>query len=498
MPDPRETLQAMFGEANRHASFGEMLMGLEIRGFRGHPETILEVRSPITALCGVNGSGKSTIAELAAAAFQTPDSWNYNISTFFVVGPLDPEPFTPTASVRCKYAQAERGVREITLSRDANRSRWRGYQRRARRPVAFITASIHVPRGDRRDFVVRESARLTLGDSIALEIVREKAANVLGQPYELVESKIVNRHGAQAEVLCAQRTGVAYSEVHMGCGEGRVQALVRRLESMPRNSLIILEEPESALHQGAQYRLGRYLVDLCIRKRHQIILTTHSEHLLRALPQVSSAYLHPTPDGPQIIVGVPPAQAQSMLSEGQARALTVFVEDEVAKLVLSEIVRCGDPNFLGVMRVVVGGHRDEDGGVRGSGKDALRAAMATTRAAELPVAAVLDGDGQENPDDFVFKLPGTRAPERELLESARVADMIQAEYGAALDALLAEFANADEHQLMGLIAERLNVDESQLVGEMARTYAQSLGANAVDTLVGQLEEAANRQETPAR
>jgi predicted ATPase len=71
MSDPKQELQASFLPPKRFANYGEVITRLHIKGFRNHISTPIDVQSPITALCGVNGTGKSTVLQLASARLQT-------------------------------------------------------------------------------------------------------------------------------------------------------------------------------------------------------------------------------------------------------------------------------------------------------------------------------------------------------------------------------------------------------------------------------------------
>lgn len=491
MTDPRHTLQRKFEQRDRFANFGDVLMKLTVSGFRGHTNTTIDIRSPITALCGLNGCGKSTVVELAAAAYRPPTGSAFQISTFFAVGPLDPAPFTPQASVRFEYWQNNQTVRSIALSRTA-RSNWSGYRLRPERHVAFVSADIHIPRVERRDFVVREAAHLHVDRTTDLADVRTQAQTVLGQTYTVVQEKRVRSGTTRAEVLSASRGGVSYSEIHMGCGEGRVQSMIRRLEAAPDKSLIVLEEPESALHQSAQFRLGQYLVKLANRKGHQILLTTHSDFILRALPQLSAVFLHKTAAGLQPIAGIPSMQAVSLLSEGHAAALTVVVEDDCARAILNEIIRRIDATFLTSVRVVVAGKRDAQGLTIGGGKAEIKTAMATLARAGMRVAAVLDGDGTADAALSLFKLPGTQAPEKEVLAVPEVVAYLQNTYGIVWQDFLAGLGNIDHHQYLPRLAANARVTVDQLTGELAREYAARVPANDAAALIQQLKDAATQ------
>jgi predicted ATPase len=128
MSDPRNILQSMFKEADRYNNFGEMLIRIQVKGFRCHGNTLVEFASPITAFCGLNGTGKSTFLQLAAASYTNSEP--YYIKHFMVVGTLDPTPFRDDALVEFKFWQNDRTLKPLTLSRNASTKRWQGYSRR--------------------------------------------------------------------------------------------------------------------------------------------------------------------------------------------------------------------------------------------------------------------------------------------------------------------------------------------------------------------------------
>ena len=88
-------------------------MQMHAQGFRCHSDTLVEIRSPITAFCGLNGTGKSTLLQLAAVAYSSPGTeWpRYYVRTFLTAGTLDPKPFADTARVEYKFWQVDRKLR---------------------------------------------------------------------------------------------------------------------------------------------------------------------------------------------------------------------------------------------------------------------------------------------------------------------------------------------------------------------------------------------------
>ena len=471
------------------------MMHIVVTGFRCHEQTVVDIRSPITAFCGLNGTGKTTLLQLAACAYKNSTA-SYKISDFFAVGVLDPTPFTETAGVVFDIWQDSRQLRTVTLSRRAQAKRWSDYRRRDIRHTLFVGCGMFLPRTERRDFVFRNSSRLTITTTAPVnEIIKQHCCTILGQPYEELHEHAVQHRRQTTTVLSALKGTQTYSEAHMGCGEGRAHTLIGLLESVPNKSLLLLEEPEISLHQSAQYRLGQYLVGLALRKGHQILLTTHSEHLLRALPQASRVYLYYDHASARIetLPGLAASQAVSLMAEGHDKALTVLVEDEAAKSVLTEIIGRKDRQFLQSICLAIAGFKDDNGQKIGGGKDAMKAAMKTLRQSGLKIAAVVDGEIPADTKNFVFKLPGACPPEHELFGNTHVQQYWREIYGLDVGAFRAGLGQVNHHTLFDHLAYKLSHDKAFLIGEAARVYTASLPENEVNALVEQLKDTAGRQ-----
>lgn len=74
-------------------------------------------------------------------------------------------------------------------------------------------------------------------------------------------------------------------------GTGVLQAIqILSYVNVYRPKILILDEPDSHLHPNNQRRLARMLVGLAEERKFQIILTTHSRHLLDELSQNSKIH----------------------------------------------------------------------------------------------------------------------------------------------------------------------------------------------------------------
>lgn len=474
MSDPRNSLQKKFLPQNRYSNFGPMLMQLHIQGFRCHQSTSIDIKSPITAFCGLNGTGKSTILQLAAVSVKNTNSCKYYLRDFFVVGTLDPAPYRPDAKVIYKFWQEDRSQRQLTLSRSTKS--WSGYRRRSERSAFFAGVGVFLPKIEKRDFSIHQARILEIDrEEEVFNQVKKSSSTVLGRQYEQMYSCHVSCGHKKAKVLVACRRGVTrYSEAHMGFGEGRAAYIVDALETLPDKSLVLIEEPETSLHPSAQNRLGKYFMDVSNRKGHQILLTTHSDYLLRCLPAASRIYLHDDNGTLRQITGLTASEATSLMTEGHDKALNLLVEDDCAKAIVAEMIRRSDSNFLQTVSLNSAGDHG-----------AIRKAMSCLSGCGFQVAAVLDGDQLQSPKDNIFKLPGSQAPEKEMFLDKGVIGYLKSTYGFEWsDFYVANnLSQVDHHSWIDRLSIHLSMEKQSLTRELSRIYAEAQDCAAFTNLL---------------
>jgi predicted ATPase len=83
--------------------------------------------------------------------------------------------------------------------------------------------------------------------------------------------------------------------VNEAFGLNQLVPLLVALSITPPDSVIGIEEPEIHLHPKAQAALCDIFVDIVMHERKQIIITTHSEHILMSLlTSVAKGKMQPT------------------------------------------------------------------------------------------------------------------------------------------------------------------------------------------------------------
>jgi len=400
------------------------------KGLRGIKSISVNFSYPITFLSGQNGSGKSTILALAALAFHGVPGhapfnckrWSgegasqfgyYTFQDFFYRGPGDPD--VSGVQITWEFSQ----VKPVSISKQSDK--WMRYERRPARPVEFLGLTRAIPAIElpalRKQFGIAASMKpMPLGETALAHLQK-----VLGKVYPRAE--VLN--GARGAI---RRSGRAdgYTSFNMGTGEDALISLLARLETVPAGALVIIEELETGLHPAAQRRAATALTEICLERKLQIIGSTHSHHVLDALPRQSRLLVVPEGGTHRVVPAPTTRYALSEISEALQSELLVLCEDDFAVRLLSQAL----PKSI---------RKRVD--IRSCGAKSELALQARTYLRLAPRARCLilwDGDVSEGeltgflrqaaariPDDSVDsrltinKLPGDMAPELWALESAK-------------------------------------------------------------------------------
>jgi len=479
MGDLRNKLKAKYKVGNRYSNYGPCLRSIYIDGFRGIDKLDIELEFPVTAISGLNGAGKSTIGQLAVCAYKKPStSESYKrqyVKDFFPISPADPTPIRPDAKVIYYYETDNKNKpQELTLSR--KKSAWSDYKRQPERHCYYIGFTVYIPKVERRDLSVYAGAKIHITDIRELDpLVVTRMAKIIGHKYEGVNFQGISHKAKQSEIGVASRLGYSYSENNMGFGEGRILYTVDKLENAPEQSLFIIEEPETSLHESAQYELAKYLMDVSFRRHHQIILSTHSSIILNALPKEARKLLVRDKTGVDIRNGISTSQVRSVLSAGHVRELDVCVEDVFAKTLLTEVIRARKKELLKSLAI----HAIGD-------KDAVREAVSLLRKTGKKAIAVRDPDVGAAPADHLYSFPGEKPPEREVYSKDKVADFLEEKYDIEIDWILEREDVKDHHKITDAIAQEVEAEEEVVRSLVIDAYIKEVGTE-FDPLIVQIE-----------
>lgn len=363
-------------EKVRKRNYGSYLRSIFLKKIRHFDGATINFDFPVTALVGPNGSGKSTVLAAAACAYSTATPKDFFFTS--VVGDqqdfvwemeyeLIDRQLSPTEATRVYVKMTREGV-ELSS--------------KASRPVKAFGIHRTLPAVTSPTFMRKylggsKWASTAKQKEIETEFVRREASRVLGKELSAfklydVEFTVVkvrrlkNKYlrqlmidGASEELikqlealrsLGDQWRAVSvpkiqslfvsegkdkYSEFNFGTGEASVLRLIHGIEQLPEQSLVLIEEIENGLHPLAVERLVEYLIAFAIRRKSQIVFTTHSEYALRPLPAEA---VWSVLDG-RVIQGSLSVESLRALSGRVDKKLAVFTEDQFSLKWVEAIVR---------------------------------------------------------------------------------------------------------------------------------------------------------------
>lgn len=377
------------------------------------PGTRIDFEFPLTALVGANGIGKSSLLH---ALWGMP--YGNSTSKFWFSTDLDPIEENQKDPQRYFYGYWHEGFGGVVETRKARigkkRDYWEPYRwsgrdgmlpmpegkfegkakdrwNPVRRHVVYINLKTvfgsfdryfyfdeGLSGGDKREVMLREARRLKVIKDQARQSYKlgghERVfENRELEPIELAEiSKILGRSYESARLIrhslypgnrghdlsVVFKRGAEYSEAFAGSGEIAAVSAVVQVLAAKDYSLILLDEPETSLHPGAQRALLKFLLEQIKLKKHQIVISTHSSEFLVGLPHEAIKVFE---DNGKMQSRILPRSSASAalkrLGKPPENKRRVLVEDQLAELLVRHAAKGldhGDAETLDV-RVAPGG-----------------------------------------------------------------------------------------------------------------------------------------------
>jgi predicted ATPase len=181
----------------------------------------------------------------------------------------------------------------------------------------------------------RNKAKITLTKfetKIVSEILRKEFETI-----EIIEHNLFKDWGTSIRL---KQKNIHYSEAFAGSGETAIVILVHKIFNAPEESLILLDEPETSLHSGAQKRLMSFLLEQCIKKKHQVIISTHSPFLIENMPDESIKVFSTLTSNGKFIINNNRSYKEAFheLEIENTNRKIILVEDKTAKRLLDKVL----------------------------------------------------------------------------------------------------------------------------------------------------------------
>jgi hypothetical protein len=270
----------------------------------------------------------------------------------------------------------------------------------------------------------------------------------------------------------------------MGAGEDLLFDLIGSIDNSPVGSLILIEEIEVGIHASALRRLAEVLQEIALNKRLQIIVTSHSEQFVDALPRQARILLRRIGTTHQVSPSVSTGYIFSDLLGKAMPELKIYCEDQFARRLIESALQ---PDLRSRVQVQAVGDKNTLADI---------AAYHVLSSSKQPCIVVWDGDVTKaeaggiakraveklNVKPFkYYRLPGSDAPEKcvvnailgsasALEQFASIANVTVSQAQGALDAALGE---ADHHSMPFEISRRLGPAEVEIVAALTQAVNRS-------------------------
>lgn len=332
----QEPIEVTKKKRNKKASSEEVLFpkyrleSITIDKLKGISNLTLKFDKNLTALMGVNGSGKSTIIHALACVYAPyKGAENYKFSYFFT-----PNPHASwKGSSFTVESLDERNKKTISRKYTKDGTRWANYSNRIKRNVHYLGVSTGIPAIEiekRTSFINyvsnKEKSKLD-------EKVINDAAYILNKNYEELMSHTLGR---KKYVGVYTKDGIVYSALSMGAGEQRVIKILQTIYSAYQYSLILIDEIDLLLHADAFKKLIERLHEIAEDRHLQIIFTTHALEMSDLCDYADIRYIEQQKEGTLVYDSIKPDLIYQLNGETK-RDYTIYVEDEFAAAIATKV-----------------------------------------------------------------------------------------------------------------------------------------------------------------
>lgn len=244
-----------------------------------------------------------------------------------------------------------------------------------------------------KDRKVNDKLRLRSVDTLQKKEV-EILSFILDKQYlsvKIIEHQFYNKWGTS--VYFTQKNSDesfsgSYSEAFAGSGESAVAKLVHKIFGAKEGTLLLLDEPETSLHPGAQKRLLSFILENVREKGLQVVISSHSPAIVEELPPEAIVVMNQSAQNKFTpIQNVEANVAFQYIGHTNTTKPKILVEDYCAELLVKRALSLIDEKATLTVDVI--NHA-------GGAKDLFKEAVVLSRLNSEKTFLFLDGDQRKD------------------------------------------------------------------------------------------------------
>jgi len=382
----------------------KFLKSIKISNLRGWNGQSIDFRFPVCAIVGENGIGKSTFLRAAASAYDNKTGKSFYPSNLFIKTQWDTQ-FLNEAKIEYVIQEGER-TRNLKWKK-TNDWGFTPKKNKPKRHVFFLDISRTLPLDATAGYARIAKLSNEEGES-NVELNEEnlrQLSYVLGKNYSNARFTNTNISTVREVGLLTREFG-EISQFHQGAGEDTTLDMFKVLQTIPEQSLLIIDEVEASLHPSSQRRLVKFLIHLARIRKIQIIISAHSPFILDELPPEGRILIMQLSDKKDIVYEVSSQFALTYIDDLEHPELYVFLEDKEAEKLFLEIIKQDRENcdriIMQISTRIVGA----------SNVVSILGDLSVQNKLPYRSVALIDGDKQESEGRHCIFLPGNVAPEK--------------------------------------------------------------------------------------
>lgn len=282
-----------------------------INGIEGVEETCIKFPHGICAICGPNGTGKTTLLSAIHNAINDNKNFHSNNRTINF-----------NYITECNFNN--QNYIYSNLSQDNP-------------PIEDICIFINIPDQAVQSLTYfnKQNTHEQLDGIDPYDIPQDSVdatSKIIGKDYTSIKQyEIETENGSSIPYFHATTSNLEYYTESMGLGELSVINTIFRIHEAPNGKILIIEEPENFLSPKSQQIFIDHLAYIASTKGIYIILTTHSPYILSKIEDDNIRIVNNPNNITSISPCLSPNEALYSLGLRKHKTGIIFVEDSAAK-----------------------------------------------------------------------------------------------------------------------------------------------------------------------